>query len=455
MNNNNKPAKPIKSRGIAMDFAPRKKNSSRPMQVPDAALTDAERARREKARREVKRREEIAKQIEAQKEADLIARRRAIAARKDLARRLKVESEENAEALAEREKEFEITKRREEEARKKALIEQRALEERRKEIAERRAKAAREELARRRAMESRMQKTPIRNIHNPRTSTDPLVEEEDEPRHPRFTIHKKPEAPKAPKVREFDEAEPVKRKVAPATPRGLGAEAISTRGAAHASEARPLLRELRRPGSALLKQQEQERERRENEVRRKESERKHPSFDDKKPAEPKKSVSERLGSVKEFESEFETIERGDVEEKREKIVSREEDFEEEKPKKEPFNLRSPFINTTVEKRPLSGGARTMETTEIAASTTYLRPEDEEKSKKKTRARGRYVPYEEPIPHKNLYARAEAREKNIRDVPEVVVGDAPKSSNVSLIIAIVLTIILGAAVGAVAYLALFQ
>jgi len=38
---------------------------------------------------------------------------------------------------------------------------------------------------------------------------------------------------------------------------------------------------------------------------------------------------------------------------------------------------------------------------------------------------------------------------------MVVGETPKSSKVSLIVAIILTIILGAAVGAIAYLALFQ
>ena len=71
-------------------------------------------------------------------------------------------------------------------------------------------------------------------------------------------------------------------------------------------------------------------------------------------------------------------------------------------------------------------------------------------------KGRYVPYEEPIPHKNIYARTVAKEKdNNRDLPTVVVGETTKSSKASLIIAILLTVILGATVGAIAYLALFQ
>ena len=105
--------------------------------------------------------------------------------------------------------------------------------------------------------------------------------------------------------------------------------------------------------------------------------------------------------------------------------------------------RSPFINTEVEKRPLSGGNKTFESTKAAASA------------KKPKARGRYVPYDEPLPHKNIYARSLAKEKENRDVPTMVVGDTPKGSKISLIIAIILTVILGATVGAIAYLALFQ
>ena len=121
--------------------------------------------------------------------------------------------------------------------------------------------------------------------------------------------------------------------------------------------------------------------------------------------------------------------------------------------------RSPFINTAVEKRPLSGGNKTFESTATAASMTRRAPAAKAPMKPKAKApkapRGRFVPYEEPIPHKNIYARTVEKERDNRDVPTMLVEDAPKGSKLSLIIAIILTVILGAVVGAIAYLALFQ
>ena len=168
----------VRSRGRMMDFAPRGASANAP-QKKKTLPTDSEQRRHELARREVARREEIARQIELQKEQELIAQRRAIAARKDLARRLDAEREENAEALAINERELELQRDRVERARKRALIEARAMKERQRMLAERRAKAAREELERCRAAE--MRNAPVREIRNPRGSLDPLAKPVERP----------------------------------------------------------------------------------------------------------------------------------------------------------------------------------------------------------------------------------------------------------------------------------
>ena len=384
MNDNEEQSvKPIvRSRGRMMDFAPRGASANAPRKKPQE--TDNERRRHELAKREVARREEIARQIELQKEQDLIAKRRAIAARKDLARRLEAEREENAEALAAREREFELQRERMERAKHRAMIEARALKERQRLLAERRAKAAREELERRREAENMMKSAPIREFRNPRGSRDPL-------------------------------AKPAERAIEVSEP-----------------------------------EEEEEVEKRHSFFGRKEK------------------VEKRLGSVEDFEAEL-----NDLEKETESLEESDdtEDFVEEETKngylddideieKEVEDTsknnaryvlggRSPFINTEVEKRPLSGGNKTFESTATLAAAPASRLGG------KTKARGRYVPYNEPIPHKNIYARTVAKEKNNKDVPTMVVNDAPKTSKVSLIIAIFLTIILGATVGAIAYLALFQ
>lgn len=376
MDNNNenleKPA--VRSRGRMMDFVPRSKTGSAPRTVVRENLSDAEQRRREIARQQIARREEIHRQIEAQKEADILASRRAAAARKDLERRREAEQRENAEILAAREKELELKRVEEERARKKALIEARALKERQRILAERRAKQAREELARRREAENKMRSVPIRRVVNPEGSEDPLTKDLPAPEKP-----------------------------------------------------------LKRPGFKR----------------------------------PETKVGRRLGSVEDFEAELndletvaKNIEREENKDVDEFIEGSQNGFLEDIDKKEKkkkaskeedtsknndryvLGGRSPFINTSVEKRPLSGGDKTFESTSASVA--------------KPKARGRYVPYNEPIPHKNIYARSlEKEKKNGKDVPTMVVGDAPKSSKVSLVIAILLTIILGAAVGAIAYLALFQ
>lgn len=392
----------VRARGRMMDFAPRGANANAPKKKPQE--TDEEKRRHELAKREVARREEIARQIERQKEQDLINERRAIAARRDLARRLEVEKNENAEALAAHEKELELRKERVERARKRAMIEARAMKERQRMIAERRAKAAREELERRREAESMMRNAPAREIRNPRGSRDPLA---------RPVVH------------------PVER---------------------------PVERPIERPIRVTEPEPEEEKE--------EEEPKKHGLFGRKN------KVEKRLGSVEDFEAELNDLENETealeeeenddvdafVDDEKEKgflddIDEIEKEVEEDTSRNNDRYVlggRSPFINTEVEKRPLSGGNRTLESTATLAAAPTSRL-----GGKPMKARGRYVPYNEPIPHKNIYARTVAKEKKNKDVPTMVVGDAPKTSKVSLIIAILLTIILGATVGAIAYLALFQ
>lgn len=378
----------VRSRGRMMDFAPRNAISSPRPVKRNITVTDDEQRRREIARREIARREEIHRQIERQKEEDIIAKRRAIAARKDLARRLEAEREENREALAAREKELELQREREERAKRRAMIEARAMRERQRIIAERRAKRARAELEARRKAENMLRPGPIRDIKNPRGSKDPLA---------RQIV---PEEPKA---------EPVVEEV---------------------------VREERRTVFGR-----------------------------------KNKVENRLGSVEDFERDLDELEHSEektteidfddfAEDRKEddyfddidEIEKNVEEEEDTSRNNDRFVLggRSPFINTAVEKRPLSGGNRTFEST-AAVAAKDARPRNQKASK----VRGRYVPYEEPIPHKNIYARTVEKEKGTRDVPTMVVGEAPKGSKISLIIAIILTIVLGAAVGAIAYLALFQ
>ena len=402
--NEERSARPaVRSRGRMMDFAPRGAKGNAQVSNEPKALVDGEQRRRELAKREIERREAIHRQIEEQNQEALIAKRRAIAARRDLQRRLEAEKRENAEVLAADERELELQREREIKARKRAMIEARAMRERQRILAERRAKQAREELERRREAESMMRNAPAREIRNPRGSRDPL------------DVQKRPIRVTAPEPVEPEEPE---------------------------EEVEEIIEEEQPRRRSLFGR--------------------------------KNKVEKRLGSVEDFEAELDNLEHDaakletteedirefvedkkdddfldDIDDMERKVKEAEEDTSSNNPRYV-LGGRSPFINTEVEKRPLSGGNKTFESTSaavVATSRPVTRP--------KTKARGRYVPYDEPIPHKNIYARTLAKEKRGRDVPTMVVDEAPKSSKASLIIAIILTVILGATVGAIAYLALFQ
>ncbi|MDO4978903.1 MAG: hypothetical protein Q4E47_01990 [Candidatus Saccharibacteria bacterium] len=104
-------------------------------------------------------------------------------------------------------------------------------------------------------------------------------------------------------------------------------------------------------------------------------------------------------------------------------------------------------------------ARTSDTFESPVKSFAAFDEDLEPRRvdtKPKKATGRYVPYEEPIPHKNLYARkVEASKHEREEMPTMVVADKEKGSTGALIAVVILTIILGIAIGVVAYLAFFQ
>ena len=396
----------VRPRGRMMDFAPRTASTT-PVVKRSLAMSDAEQRRREIAREQIARREEIHRQIEEQKEQDIIAKRRAIAARKDLARRLEVEREENAEALAAREKELELEREREERAKKRAMIEQRAMQERQRILAERRARRAREELEARRAAENRMRPAPVRPVVDPQGSRDPLarqitltepedeeVEEKEEEKKKKFALFKKNK---------------VEKRLGPV-------EDFET--------------ELDNLEKSAEKAEE------ESEEEPKTSEKDIDDFvEDKKGDDFLEDIDEMEEQIKEEE---------DASKNNDRYV---------------LGGRSPFINTEVEKRPLSGGNKTFESTAYSVPKPVGHALKQEKpakpSKPAKKSRGRFVPYDEPIPHKNIYARSLAKEKETKDVPTLVVGDAAKGSKIPLVIAVILTIILGAAVGAIAYLALFQ
>ena len=360
----------VRPRGIRMDFSPRPVNggSSHPTKEKTDKTTDAEKQRHELARREVQRREEIHRQIEAQKEEEMILRRRAVAARKDLARRLEMERKNTEAIITSGSGANRVTA--EEIERKRALIEERALLERRRIMAERRAKQARIELAKRHREELRARAEQRAAIASMPTSPSPEEFADESPR---------PVAKEEHKIRHdlgsIEDFEADLRNLEESS------EIIDTRE--DDEDARSFTEESNNDDNFFEKVKESPRRRRSRE---------------------------------------------DTSENNDNFV---------------IGGYSPFINTEVEKRPLSGGERSFEST--AAATTIT-----------NRPRGRYVPYEEPIPHKNIYARSVAKEKNNKkEVPTMVVGDTPKSSKVSIVVAIVLTIILGATIGAIAYLAIFQ
>lgn len=97
-------------------------------------------------------------------------------------------------------------------------------------------------------------------------------------------------------------------------------------------------------------------------------------------------------------------------------------------KKPFFNVKSPFITTKVEKRPLSGD----------------KPSPELQAQKK-------ISY----PHRTDLAKKPKNSAHDDKVPTMVTTSASTRSNVRLIISIIVTVALGALVGTVAYLAFFQ
>jgi hypothetical protein len=324
-------------RGRMMDFAPR--NVATTAKKP-TSVADKEVHRHELAMREYARREEIARQIERQKEEELLKKRRIAAAKQDLARRVEAE-------------------------RKRVEAEHKRI------MAERHARIAREQLERRR-----------RAKLVPKEISSKKVADLDESFDISETEYKKPQA--MPKMAQ----------AAPKRP-----QIVSRKPAAAPRPA------VKAPVKPTIESDD--------------------SFDDLID----ETIDEPTNEVKSDTLDDNLFD--DIDE-----IEKEVEAEDTSKNNARYVLGGhfPFINAEVEKRPLSGGEKTVE---------------------QTKARGRYVPYNEPISHKNIYARTLAKEKRGRDVPTMVKSGSENSPKISLAIAIILTVILGAAVGAIAYLALFQ
>ena len=353
-------------RGRMMDFAPKGIIEQVSVRTRIVSLSDEEQRRREIARREVARREEIHRQIERQKEQDLIDQRRAVAAKKEL----------------------ELRRAAQEKAERHALMEARAMRERQRILLERRKERARRELDRRREAENKMSTAPTtRKVENPISSKDPLA-------------------------------------------RTSNLSRITVADAIEASK-KPLFRKPLIDHEKIIAK---------------------PKQADHLPVQSSARPYDRfVESERDFETELAESELGenyDIDELEEGLAENNTRYD--------LGGRSPFINTEVEKRPLSGGDKTYESTAsaIKSPTKEFRSRFE-KLKSGTKTRSRYVPYQEPLPHKNIYARTVAKEKDRRDTPTMVVSNVPKGSKIPLIIAIALTVIFGAVIGVVAYLALFQ
>lgn len=365
-------------RGRMIDFAPKgviREVSVRTTRI--VSLSDAEQRRREIAKREIARREAIHRQIEQQKEQDLINQRRAAAAKRDLARRIHVEQEQEELMLLEREAELKRLREAKEKAERRAMMEAKALRERNRILLERREERARLELERRRATENKMPVAKKLPVKNPAGSKDPFdLSELDDiydetTENGRYAVETPVENPYD-KPANYGPAKNIH--YPPVKNRAYATDAVNSTDEADAAD----------------------------------------NIDDID------EIEERLA------------------ENNSRYV---------------IGGHSPFINTTVEKRPLSGGNKTYEPTSTADKSLAKKPA--ERSKFSLKGRGRFVPYQEPLPHKNIYARTVAKEKNQRDVPTVVIQNVSKGSKISLIIAITLTVIFGATIGVIAYLALFQ
>ena len=371
-------------RGRMIDFAPKdviREVSVRTTRI--VSLSDAEQRRREIAKREIARREAIHRQIEQQKEQDLINQRRAAAAKRDLARRIHVEQEQEELMLLEREAELKRLREAKEKAERRAMMEAKALRERNRILLERREERARLELERRRATENKMPVAKKLPVKNPAGSKDPfdlselddIYNETTENSH--YAVETSVENPYD-KPTNYASAKNIH--YPPVKNRAYAANAANATNAADAADEADVANDI-----------------------------------------------------------------DDIDEIEERLAENNSRYV--------IGGHSPFINTTVEKRPLSGGNKTYEPTSMADKPLSKKPA--ERSKFSLKGRGRFVPYQEPLPHKNIYARTVAKEKNQRDVPTVIVQNASKGSKISLIIAITLTVIFGAAIGVIAYLALFQ
>ena len=377
-------------RGRMIDFAPKdviREVSVRTTRI--VSLSDAEQRRREIAKREIARREAIHRQIEQQKEQDLINQRRAAAAKRDLARRIQVEQEQEELMLLEREAELKRLREAKEKAERRAMMEAKALRERNRILLERREERARLELERRRATENKMPVAKKLPVKNPAGSKDPFDLSELDDIYNETTENSR-YAVETPVENPYDKPTncasaknihypPVKNR----------AYTTNTANVTNAADVANTTDEA--------------------------------------------DVANDIDDI------------DDIDEIEERLAENNSRYV--------IGGHSPFINTTVEKRPLSGGNKTYEPTSMADKTLSKKPA--ERPKFSLKGRGRFVPYQEPLPHKNIYARTVAKEKNQRDVPTVVIQNVSKGSKISLIIAITLTVIFGATIGVIAYLALFQ
>lgn len=371
-------------RGRMIDFAPKdviREVSVRTTRI--VSLSDAEQRRREIAKREIARREAIHRQIEQQKEQDLINQRRAAAAKRDLARRIHVEQEQEELMLLEREAELKRLREAKEKAERRAMMEAKALRERNRILLERREERARLELERRRATENKMPVAKKLPVKNPAGSKDPFDLSELDDIYNETTENSR-YAVETPVENPYDKptncASAKNIHYPPVKNRAYATDVANTTDAANATN--------------------------------------------------KDNVADDIDDIDEIEER--------LAENNSRYV---------------IGGHSPFINTTVEKRPLSGGNKTYEPTSMADKPLSKKPA--ERSRFSLKGRDRFVPYQEPLPHKNIYARTVAKEKNQRDVPTVVIQNVSKGSKISLIIAITLTVIFGATIGVIAYLALFQ
>lgn len=377
-------------RGRMIDFAPKdviREVSVRTTRI--VSLSDAEQRRREIAKREIARREAIHRQIEQQKEQDLINQRRAAAAKRDLARRIHVEQEQEELMLLEREAELKRLREAKEKAERRAMMEAKALRERNRILLERREERARLELERRRATENKMPVAKKLPVKNPAGSKDPF---------------------------DLSELDDIYNE--------------TTENSRYAVET-PVENPYDKPANY------------------------GPAKNIHYPPVKNRAYTTNTANVTNAADVANTTDEADVANDIDDI----DDIDEIEERLAENNSRyvigghSPFINTTVEKRPLSGGNKTYEPTSMADKTLSKKPA--ERPKFSLKGRGRFVPYQEPLPHKNIYARTVAKEKNQRDVPTVVIQNVSKGSKISLIIAITLTVIFGATIGVIAYLALFQ